>query len=726
MHNDSDVRVIDSRYVKVPFDAAEFIAFARSLSVPMEPCEGWIRSGAHIGGQWKNKISSYRLIGSAQLCDLRVRFELLLVKAQIGVSADDAEEACKELVCAHLRESGASAAFAALLSSGESGYMSFVLRSPAMCEYEIPADVLEYITNSAIKNYLRSCTGLNNSALDGFFSQSCTLFDDSGVMARAKDMDKALRSMKFCDIAVGSGQMVRAMTAAVTRARLRLNRYISGPERTKERFAAHFIAHSLYATDCDAGAVEVARIEVRLSADGSDCTDSHIVWGNVLTEKLFGNTSIDVIATNPPHMKSEQFSALHDQLKGYLSYGRSADLYCYYVERAFNLVRPRGTVAFLTSNRWMRAEYGENMRALLADNNVVEVVDYGNTPIVRGSSTPLCAVTAGREKPSGTFRSVEVPCRLREPLALYAEEHNTEHDSETLGSRVWNYGVDGADELLKKIFGEGIPLGEYVNGALCRGILTGLNEAFIISAERAGELISSNPANAEVLRPFLSGRNVKRFQTPIAKKYLIAIPKGTTNRERGAMEPEEWLVTKYPDIARLLAPYERKAAARSDKGDYWWELRSCKNYGIFSEPKIICPHIVSRISAAMDGNGLLSNDKTSVIASDSYYLLGLLNSKLMDFCFRRLAPELLNGYYALNPALLSSLPIRRMNEKSSGRMDLRGVVERCAMILSKAECADRDAESEHYNIRETEWILDKTVYKLYHIKPTEIYLIENY
>lgn len=725
MYNYSDVHVIDRRYVKKTFDAAEFIAFARSLSIPMEPCEGWIRSGAHIGAQWKNKISSYRLIGSANLCDLRVRFELLLVKAQIGVSADDAEVACKELVCAHLRESGASVAFAVLLSSGERGCLSLVLRSPAMCEFEIPADVLEYITNSAVKNYLRSCTGLNYSELDGFFSQSCTLFDDSGVMARAKDMDKALRGMKFCDIAVGSGQMTRAMTAAVTRARLRLNRYISGPERTEERFAAHFITHSLYATDCDAGAVEAARLEIRLSSDGSDCADSRIVWGNILTEKLFGNTSIDVIATNPPHMKSEQFSALHDQLKDYLSYGSAADLYCYYVERAFNLVRPRGTVAFLTSNRWMRAEYGESMRAMLADNNVAEIVNYG-TPIIRGSSTTLCAVTACREKPSDTFRSVEVPCRLSEPLALYAEEHSTEHNSETLGSGVWSYGVNGADELLKKIFGEGVPLGEYVNGALCRGILTGLNEAFVIKAERAKELISKDAANAEVLRPFLFGRNVRRFQTPTAKKYIIAIPKGTTNRERGAMEPEEWLVTKYPDIARLLAPYERKAAVRSDKGDYWWELRSCKNYNIFSKPKIICPHIVSRLSAAMDGNGLLSNDKTSVVASSSYYLLGLLNSKLMDFCFRRLAPELLNGYYALNPALLSSLPIRRINENSVAQTELRGEVERCAMVLSQAGCAEADADNEHVNVRETERILDKTVYKLYHIKPSEIYIIENY
>lgn len=725
MHNDSDVRVIDRRYVKKPFDAAEFISFACALSVPMEPCEGWIRSCAYIGGQWKNKISSYRLIGSAQLCDQRVRFELLLVKAQIGVSTDDAEDACKELVCAHLRESGASAAFAALLSSGERGYLSFVLRSPAMCEFEIPSDVLEYITDSAIKNYLISCTGLNYSVLDGFFSQSCTLFDDSSVMARAKDMDKALRCIKFCDIAVGSGQIVRAMTAAVTRARLRLNRYIGGSERTEERFKAHFISHSLCATDCDAGAAETARLEMRLSADACDYADSRIVWGNILTEKLFGDTRFDVIATNPPHMKSEQFAALSGQLNGYLSCGSAADLYCYYVERAFNLVRPRGTVAFLASNRWMRSDYGEKMRALLAENNVAEIVDYGNTPIVKGSSAPLCAVTAGREKPDGTFRSVEVPCRLREPLSLYAEEHSTLRSSDTLGGGVWNYGVDGADELLKKIFREGVPLGQYVNGALCRGILTGLNEAFVISAERAEELISRNPVNADVLRPFLTGRNVKRFQSPVAKKYLIAIPKGTTNRERGVMEPEEWLVTKYPDIARLLAPYERKAAARSDKGDYWWELRSCKNYGIFSEPKIICPHIVSRVSAAMDRCGLLSNDKTSVIASDSCYLLGLLNSKLMDFCFRRLAPELLNGYYALKPALLSSLPIRRISAKSSVQMELCAEIERCAGILSKDERAS-DTEGEQVNTRETERILDKTVYKLYHIKPSEIYIIENY
>lgn len=716
--------VIEQKSSSSRFKAEVFIERARKLLPEIEAENGWIRSGLRIREPFKDKISSYRLVGSAPRSVNGAGIELLLVKTQAGVDATAAASDCIRLVCEHLAEDGLDLAFAALVEPAEDGGIFFIIRSPRLCGLEIPADILDYMCVSALKRHLHASCGISDAMLDGYFSQNCALFDDSEIAARAKDLDKSLRSMKFCDPATGSGQVARAMANAVAEARLGLNRYLGNADRSCERFFAGFLAHSLYACDSSAGALTVLKMQAKIAAPGTELAESHLFLGNVLTDEPFKKTEFDVVASNPPHARLEQFSAFRDDLTDYRSAGSAADLYCYYAERAFSLCREHGTVALLTSNRWMRAGYGAGLRGLLNEKNVAEIVDYGDIPAVAGSAAPLSIITAANEPPEGSLRRVEVRERNHEPLPLLAED-GAEVIPRPIGGEEWTFETSGADELVKKIFSAGTSLGEYAGGGIFRGLLTGLNKAFVLDAAEARGLIERNSRNAVLLKPFLTGRNVKRYTEPAVKKYLIAIPRGMSDRERGARDPEEWLVANYPDIARHLAPFEREAAKRRDKGDYWWELRSCRYYDVFADAKIICPSIVRRVSAVMDKKGLLSNDKTSVIASDSYYLLGLLNSALIDFCARRLAPVLLNDYYELKPALLSSLPIREINPANSYQVKLYNEVELGAITLSKLGSAEELSDKEKQQRLEAERSIDRAVFKLYRLSPSEISMVLN-
>ncbi len=194
------------------------------------------------------------------------------------------------------------------------------------------------------------------------------------------------------------------------------------------------------------------------------------------------------------------------------------------------------------------------------------------------------------------------------------------------------------------------------------------------------------------------------------------------------MGPEEWLCSQYPAIAEHLAQHEEKASKRRDKGDYWWELRSCRYYDEFEKTKIICPTIVKHISATIDTNGLFSNDKTSIIASGDFYLLGLLNSSLMDFYMRRICTELLNEHYEVKPANLAVLPIKKISPTNSFHVNIKTEIENGVMALSKLCSVHERDRSDKVNeeMREAERAINRAVGRLYRLSAKEASLIENY
>jgi len=722
-------KVVKKCFSDSAFDMEAHISGIRRYLPNLDEWDTWIRSGIYIKESFKKYISSYRLLGSQKPALGRSRIEVLMVKAQIGVRLADAADHCIDFISGHLAQSGADAAFISLVPSAGPGWYLFFVTSQKLPGITIPEDILKHICESAVKNYLRKTCGLSIAALEGYMSPGYALFDDSIIRSKAKEIDRALKNIKFCDIAAASGQISRAMASLTARLRLDLNKYIgNSPERTKEHFSEHFFMDCLYATDCSAASLEILKTELRMELQSEKTVkDDHFVWGNILIEDLFDGMAFDISAANPPHMKQGDFSLIREKLQDYSSYRNNADLYCYYAEKAFNIVKEGGCAGLFMSNRWMRSDYGSGLRSFLSGLNITEIIDYGNIPIVEEIVTPMSVIVGTNEPPCGNIRFTSVGDTDYDDISVFVEENSIQYDPAGLGDERWVFSSDEIGTLMDKIKCIGMPLGDYVSGRLYRGLLTGLNEAFAIDRSKAEELIKENKNSSEILRPFLSGRDVKRYADPAVKKYLIFMPKGYTDKMRGTADPWKWLLSAYPAVARHLSGFEQKATHRRDRGDYWWELRACKYYDEFEKTKIISPSIVKHISATMDSNGLFSNDKTSIISSDDYYLLGLLNSRLMDFYFRRISTELLNGYFELKPANLAMLPVRTISPTNSFHAAIRSEIEDSAKKLSKlfsCKSAERtDADNER--ILETEHILNRAVCKLYRLNVKEAAIVEN-
>lgn len=316
----------------------------------------------------------------------------------------------------------------------------------------------------------------------------------------------------------------------------------------------------------------------------------------------------------------------------------------------------------------MKGGYGQALRTWAAQWHTEWMVDFGDLPVFEEATTyPSIWLMEKKAPASHGFAAAKVhTLQFPDGLPAYLSNSWMQVDGASMQPAAWHLVDSRVQQLLQKIKAAGLPLGEYVQGRIYYGIKTGYNEAFVIDGTTRQQLMAADARSAEVIKPFLAGRDIKRYGQPESDRYLILLPNGSTKaRYAPTSEAAAWqaLTADYPAIAAHLAAHEAKARARYDQGQYWWELRACDYYGAFEEPKIIVPAIVTGASYAFDVSGFYSNDKTSIIPTNDLTLLALLNSKVVDFYLKNIASTKQNGYYEYKPVYVSQLPIAQIPEE---------------------------------------------------------------
>jgi hypothetical protein len=456
-------------------------------------------------------------------------------------------------------------------------------------------------------------------------------------------------------------------------------------------------------------------------------------WRTEFPEILGGDEpGFDAVIGNPPYVRQELLGEFKPYFqKHYETYHGVADLYVYFIEKGVSVLRNGGIFGIIVANKWMRANYGMPLRQWLKRQHIAEITDFGDLPVFQKATTYPCILRIEKSAPEAAFGAAHVDSLKNLDLGSFVEEHSFRISYAGLDDKGWSLAGDETQALLDKLNQKGRPLNEYVGGKIYYGIKTGLNEAFVIDTATRYRLISEDPRSAEIIRPFLAGRDIKRYEQAESDKHLILIPKGWTNeRVHAKSEAWKWLKDNYPAIAAHLEPFSEKAQKRYDKGDYWWELRTCDYYEQFEKTKIIIPAIVKAASYAIDSTGLYSNDKTSIIATDDLYLLGLLNSRLLDLIIHSISSTKRGGYFEYKPMYVSQLPIRGISTDDAKDVTLRdqiiGLVRQMLSLqrqLSEVKVAD-DRTASKRQIDATDKQIDQLVYELYDLTAEEIGLIE--
>lgn len=242
------------------------------------------------------------------------------------------------------------------------------------------------------------------------------------------------------------------------------------------------------------------------------------------------HAGFDAVVGNPPWIRQETIQSDKPALRALFAnvFDSVADLYVFFLARAFSVLAPDGRLGMLVPNKWQRAAYGENLRRVLAeDERTLTLVDFGHAPIFPDADTFPCILIARHAVTPGDAQ-VEVCSVPRETLPgidLPAVVGRTARriPAARLGAGPWDLEDDAVSALLAKIRRAGIPLREYVGSAPLYGIKTGLNEAFLIDQATRDRLVAEDPQCAPIIKRLLRGRDIQRWRPQWGGEWIIAL-----------------------------------------------------------------------------------------------------------------------------------------------------------------------------------------------------------
>jgi hypothetical protein len=352
----------------------------------------------------------------------------------------------------------------------------------------------------------------------------------------------------------------------------------------------------------------------------------------------------DAVVGNPPYVRQETLGPYkpYYALAYPQTYNGVADLYVYFYQQGLQLTRAGGRMSYIVTNKWMRAGYGEPLRAYFAAQGALEqIIDFGHAPIFAEADVFPCVLVL--EKPASpdnttpAERQVQVTVFPREELhrtelGRYVNDHYLMVPHSRFGKAAWNLESSAVDDLMAKVRRVGVPLVEYAGVKPYRGVLTGLNEAFLIDTPTRDRLVKQDPRSAEVIKPCLRGQDIKRWTPDWQGLWMIILQSSTdyawpwSNAKETA---EEIFQQTFPALHEHLKPFEDKLMVRQDKGRYWWELRSCAYYNVFEQPKIVHTDITWRPQFALAEKPTYLLNTAYIWPTTDLYLLAVVNSPLL-------------------------------------------------------------------------------------------------
>ncbi len=464
----------------------------------------------------------------------------------------------------------------------------------------------------------------------------------------------------------------------------------------------------------------VDKIET-LSEEIKDSIDSPIFrnafewrfeFPEVLDDK--GNfVGFDVVVGNPPYIRQEEFSVLKPYLQEkFECFTGTADLFVYFIELALKRLHKKGEFTFIIPNKWMKAGYGKRIRTYLQHLRINSIIDFADLPVFEEATTYPCILSVSATEPQPYLQALEVPSlNFPNGLAAYFQEHKVDVLLEELSEEGWTLSKSDTQGLIAKLKKDSKTLGEFVNKKIFYGVKTGLNEAFIIDEATKNQLIEEDANSAEIIKPFLDGKDIKRYQNPLNKKWLIFTRRGID-------------ITKYPAVLNYLTKYriqlEPKPKNSTGKdvqgrkpGSYlWYEIQDAVDYyEEFEKPKIVWAETSNGNQFCRIEEGIYLNKTTFMMPIEDPVLLAIMNSKLMEFYMGSIVSKVRGGYFSMSKAYVETAPIRYPSETTI-------FTEKVNQILALKKA---DSLADTY---ELEAEIDRMVYALYELSEEEIAIVE--
>lgn len=439
-------------------------------------------------------------------------------------------------------------------------------------------------------------------------------------------------------------------------------------------------------------------------------------------EWMFGLEGFDIVIGNPPYIRHRDLPKDFKELlkKTYSSGNTTSDIYCYFYEFAYLLCKDEGVATYITSNKWLRAKYGQKIRNLLrTKTSLLTLIDLGGGQFESATvDTNILIFKKTEPMPDHVIRhGSSIPRSVTELKNLPQSYLND--DGYAL--------LDSAQlEIKSKLTRAGITLERWPDAKINYGILTGRNDiklangtregVFIIDEDKRRELIREHPSSADVLKPILRGRDIYKYGFNWDGKYLVSIHYGMHK-----------LIDDYPAIKNHLTRFKESLESRAQvkRGDHHWieldQNPSSRYMQELASTKIIYPNISKEFNVAYEDSGYLVNQKCFFITGKSLkYLLAVLNSKLNFYYFKTIGASLGDAGYEMSKIFVNKLPIPRVTDENESAINL--IVDEIIELKNRADIVeDSNTKARVDALRHK---IDVMLYDACGLTPEEIAIVE--
>ena len=390
----------------------------------------------------------------------------------------------------------------------------------------------------------------------------------------------------------------------------------------------------------------------------------------------FDNGGFDIVIGNPPYVQLQKFKGDPVQKlykdAGFKVHDSNGDIYCLFYEKGIDILRKNGCLCYITSNKWMRAGYGEKLRTYFATKtNPIRLIDFGGVSVFETATVDVNILLVQKSQ------------NLRNTMACTIESK-----------------MKRLNNLSVYISQNSIPQ-KFDSSSWC--ILNPIEQ----SIKNKIELIAKDPKSAEIIRPILRGRDIQRYSYNFADKWII-------NTHNGSKTQKRIDINEYPAIKEHLDNYYDKLVKRDDQGDTPYNLRCCAYMDDFSKQKLVWAETIKIYFygrrnyprfCAVDENFYLDKTTFFMPLENNLYFLGILNSKLSEYLLDNGYCNLLGpGSRGLQKNLIEQFPMIQRNRNSK-------IIQQIELLLQKVWQTEID--------NDTQIEIDELVFELYNITQTE-------
>lgn len=399
------------------------------------------------------------------------------------------------------------------------------------------------------------------------------------------------------------------------------------------------------------------------------------LWKLNFPEVFKENGGFDVVIGNPPYVQIQSFSGQQIQKdweqQNYDTFAKTGDIYCLFYEKGHRLLRDNGALCFITSNKWMRANYGEKLRRFFCEKtNPLILIDFLSFHVFETATVDANVLLFEKTRNANELCACAINKDFTRQTNLESFVDRDHITLNKLSSESWTISRKVEHTIKKSIEAIGTPLKDW-DISINYGIKTGFNEAFIVDGKTKDELIAKDPKNVAIIKPVLNGRDIKRYQVNFHDSWLLFIPwhfplHDIPSVKGASLEAENAFKKMYPILYEYLVGFKENLSHRnkSETGIRyeWYALQRCaaSYYKDFEKKRIVWGNLALSAQFALAEPDVFLNAPSNMITRGGNYLLAVLNSSVGDYYIRSLGVTRNGGYFEYKPMFVEKLPVPKL------------------------------------------------------------------